>query len=155
MNFFRIRASSETAITSFRGPYSYLSNFFLCKISYEGLIYPSAEHAFQAAKTTSKAVRIAIRDCHTPGSAKSAGRQITLRPDWEDVKIDVMRDILRAKFGQNTVLRFALLDTGDVRLEEGNHHGDKFWGTVDGWGENHLGRLLMDVRAELRREQSI
>jgi ribA/ribD-fused uncharacterized protein len=140
------------SIKTFTGPYGYLGNFYRCKVAYEGLIYPSSEHAFQAAKTRNKKARIAISECFTPQSAKEAGRALPLRPDWESVKIDVMRAVLRAKFSQNAVIRFALLDTGNCHLEEGNHHGDTFWGTVKGVGDNWLGKLLMELRTELRQE---
>lgn len=145
----------QAAITSFTGPYSYLGNFFLCKVAYEGLIYPSSEHAFQAAKTLDKIERRRIQDCGTPGAAKIVGRSVELRPGWDEMRVGIMAEILRAKFQQNTVLRYALLDTGNAHLEEGNFHGDTFWGTVDGKGKNTLGRLLMDLRKQLAKGEKL
>jgi predicted NAD-dependent protein-ADP-ribosyltransferase YbiA (DUF1768 family) len=87
----------------------------------------------------------------TPAEAKREGRKLKLRPDWEDVKIDVMYELLRSKFKLYD-LADRLIKTGDSRLEEGNTWGDRVWGTVDGVGENNLGRLLMIVRSELRGE---
>ena len=74
-------------INRFDGPYAFLSNFFFSPIEYEGITYPTVEHAFQAAKTLNPIERQAIADLPTPGAAKRAGRQVTLRKDWEDVKI--------------------------------------------------------------------
>ena len=64
-----------------------------------------------------------------------------------------MYDICYAKFTQNEELKSRLLATGTHLLEEGNTWGDKIWGTVDGEGENHLGKILMRVRKELRNEE--
>jgi len=73
-----------------------------------------------------------------------------MRNDWEEVKVSVMRDLIRQKFKPGSELSDRLLDTGDWLLEEGNTWGDTFWGVCDGVGENWLGRLLMERRGELR-----
>ena len=78
--------------------------------------------------------------------AKKLGRQITLRKDWEDVKIRIMQEIVTAKFEQHPDLANKLLDTKDAYLEEGNTWGDRIWGTVDGKGANNLGIILMSER---------
>ena len=75
---------------------------------------------------------------------------MTYRDGWENIKNAVMLDLLRQKFAQEP-FKSLLLATGDVHLEEGNQHGDKYWGTVNGEGLNWLGKLLMQVRAELRQ----
>ena len=72
-----------------------------------------------------------------------------MRSDWEEVKNKVMYEIVLAKFTQNSDLKEKLLATGDEHLEEGNTWGDTIWGTVDGVGENRLGKILMRVRDEL------
>ena len=72
-----------------------------------------------------------------------------MRSDWEEVKDKVMYEIVLAKFTQNPDLKEKLLATGDESLEEGNTWGDTIWGTVDGVGENRLGKILMRVRDEL------
>ena len=71
-----------------------------------------------------------------------------LRPDWEEVKVQVMRELLYAKFSEEP-LRGMLKATGDQHLEEGNNWGDTFWGVCRGRGENWLGKLLMEVRASI------
>ena len=136
------------AITRFRGEYAFLSNFYPVTVELDGEKYAAVEDAFQAAKTLDPKERKFIQLCQTPGDAKRCGREVTLRPDWNDIKIDVMRNLLRQKF-QHPVLRQKLINTQDAHLEEGNNHGDVFWGTVSGKGENHLGKLLMEVRGEL------
>lgn len=140
-------------INRFRGKYEFLSNFYPCIVYFEGMAYPSVEHAFQAAKSLDTHVRQGFQVCPTPADAKGFGRKVALRPDWEDVKISVMKDIVRDKFTRNlsdVELSALLLATGDAYLEEGNNHRDTFWGTVNGEGRNELGKILMEVREELR-----
>lgn len=137
------------AVGRFTGPYRWLSNFYECQIDVDGILYPTVEHAFQAHKTLDPELRYKIALLGPPSAAKSAGRNLTLRPDWEEVKIDVMRDLLRQKFSQRFFGKL-LLQTGDSHLEEGNYWGDRFWGTCGGTGENNLGKLIMEIREELR-----
>lgn len=134
------------AITKFTGPYRWLSNFWPCIVVYEGMEYPSSEHAYQAAKFKSNTVRILIRNSVTPGRAKRKARQLYMRSDWDDVKVDIMSRIVYDKFIRTKNLRDALLATKDAELIEGNTWDDTFWGSCNGVGENHLGKILMDVR---------
>ena len=136
-----------STIDSFTGNYDFLSNFYLCKVEYEGLVYPSTEHAFQAAKTRRPAERLKIRDATSPGQAKRLGRKVPLREDWESIKLDVMRTILKEKF-KDPMLKVSLMDTGNAKLVEGNHWGDTWWGVCKGKGKNNLGILLMELRDE-------
>ena len=136
-------------INKFRGKYYFLSNFYETPVTWNGLTYLNNEAAFQSAKSFSD------RECFTnldPSSAKKLGRKVQLRSDWENVKDDVMYEICKAKFSQNTELKKRLLSTGNEHLEEGNTWGDKIWGTVNGIGENRLGKILMRIREELRNE---
>lgn len=137
-------------IGEFQGEYRFLSNFWPAPCEFEGVRYPSSEHAYQAAKTLDTVERSRIAALSTPSEAKKAGRALALRADWETVKFDVMRACVRSKFALNPDLAEKLLATGDALLEEGNTWGDRTWGVVDGVGENRLGRILMDVRGELR-----
>ena len=84
-----------------------------------------------------------------PGEAKRWGRNITLRADWEHVKLPIMLNLVRQKFA-NDPLRAKLLGTGEHELIEGNHWNDTFWGVCRGVGSNRLGKILMQVRAELK-----
>lgn len=136
-------------IDSFNGRYKCLSNFHPSKVKLDGVDYPSVEHAYQAAKALDPAERRFVKDMETPGKAKRAGRKVRLRPDWEQIKISVMENLLRQKFRQPDFKR-ALLKTGDAELVEGNTWGDRFWGVCAGVGHNHLGKLLMKIREELR-----
>jgi ribA/ribD-fused uncharacterized protein len=144
-------------IGAFEGEYRFLSNFALSTISAHVLkqdIHASTvEHAFQAMKAVSADDRICILSCRTPGEAKRMGKAIKRREDWDEIRVKVMRALVLAKFQQNPKLAEKLLATGDAKLVEGNWWGDTFWGVCRGKGENHLGRILMWVRAELRRHQ--
>lgn len=137
-------------IKTFRGQYDFLSNFYEAPVTWEGLTYTNSEAAFQAAKVLTDEERLPFTTL-SPAKAKRMGRQVSLRADWEAVKTRVMEEVVRAKFTQNPDLAARLLATGDAELIEGTTWGDKCWG-VDlrtGQGENRLGRILMQVRAEL------
>lgn len=138
----------EGVIDSFFGPYRFLSNFEPCTVEYDGMTYSSSEAAYQAAKTTDTSLRIAFTTM-TASKAKFAGQKLTLRPDWKDIKVDVMYQIVKDKFSRNPELKEKLLQTDGLKLIEGNYWGDKFWGVCNGVGENNLGKILMRVRKEL------
>lgn len=138
-------------INRFREEYAFLSNFWEAPVTYRGLTYGSGEAAFQAQKCMTEAEKLPFTEMR-PAKAKKAGRQVQLRPDWEQVKVGIMEEIVRAKFTRNEDLKWRLLATGEAVIEEGNTWHDLCWG-VDaktGEGQNHLGRILMQVRAELR-----
>lgn len=141
-------------IDSFRGPYGFLSNFFPAYVMLDYQDFPTVEHAFQAAKTFDIRERVTILEADTPGKAKQLGRRVTLRPDWEDVKVFVMEELVRRKFAEKN-LRGKLLRTHPAHLEEGNDWGDRFWGTVNGEGRNELGQVLMRVRAHILKRHKL
>lgn len=149
---------NNTPIAFFRGVHRFLSNFFPVTIEYEGAKYYSLEHAYQAMKTTDLDLRRELQfdtgsDLSiSPSKAKNWGRRVQLRPDWEEIKLGVMEGLLHAKF-ENPELRKKLLETGRCELIEGNTWGDRYWGVCNGVGENHLGKLLMKVRDEIRRQE--
>lgn len=135
------------AILEFQGEYRFLSNFWLCSIKIGELTFPSAEHAYQAAKSLNpRDWNLIISHPQSPKYAKFLGSMIKLRPDWEEIKLDVMRAITEAKYDQNPELKLRLLATSGRELVQGNHWGDTFWGVCLGIGQNHLGRILMEYR---------
>jgi ribA/ribD-fused uncharacterized protein len=119
-------------------------------------LWPTVEHAFQAAKCCNDADKEMIRKARTPGEAKRLGRRTKLRTDWEDVKVDIMRECLLRKFLCNDTLLQQLLNTGTEVLIEGTTWHDNFWGKctcskcVNIMGKNMLGRLLMEIRDNYR-----
>ena len=135
-------------IDTFEGEYRFLSNFHPAKVYLDGVEYRSTEHAYQAAKSLDQDERLRIKNAKSPADAKKLGRKVKLRKDWENIKLDVMLDLLRQKF-EIPELRQLLIDTGDDELIEGNTWGDEFFGVCRGVGKNHLGRLLMQVRKEI------
>lgn len=140
-------------ITNFHGDYFFLSNFYPFVFTYNRLLYFSTEAAYQAQKTTDMKKREAIAAMMNPAHAKRAGRYLELRPNWEQIKVPIMREILEIKFA-DPILRKKLLDTGDEFLIEGNTWGDKFWGAVlnksgEWQGQNWLGKLLMQIRQQI------
>ena len=143
-----------TRIDSFSGQYHFLSNFFPCLVTYEGIEFPSSENAFQAAKTLNVDARkiFALKEV-SPGMSKHLGRAIVLRPNWDTIRLVTMADILKAKF-QDPALTKLLIATGDAELIEGNTWGDTFWGVCDGKGTNFLGKALMDLRKKLTAKRA-
>lgn len=132
-------------------------------IEFEGLEYPTAEHAYQAGKTTNQAIRKWLLAAPRPRHVAQAAHTLTdeddgLDPDWDQHKFGRMKAIIRAKFSQNEDLKRQLLDTADAVLVEAgptstgvNGNANIVWGIPqDGHpGKNTLGRLLMEIRGEL------
>lgn len=140
-------------ITQFRGEYSFLSNFQKLEIPmlYDGNLYRTNEHFYQAMKFTDKEVRVYISKHESKGLKKFVGT-LDWREDWDDIKLKVMLFGLRYKFSEhNPTLRQKLIETDNVVIQEGNWWNDKFWGVClkTGEGENHLGKLLMQIRGEI------
>ena len=135
-----------------RAAFGCFSNFSTHGITLKGRWWPTSEHYFQAQKFVGTPHEEAIRQAKTPKQAATMGRERTrpLRADWERVKDDVMREAVREKFRAHATIRQILLDTGDALLVE-NAPGDYYWGIgADGSGKNMLGRILMEIRDELR-----
>lgn len=141
-------------ITSFGLEYKFLSNFFSCPVRWCGIEFPTAEHVYQATKTLNMRQRMDISLLATPGKAKRAGQKLTIRPDWEKIKVGLMGKIVDVKFMQNPLLMDMLVATGSADLIEGNMWHDNFWGDCicpkcrNIKGLNHLGVILMNVRKD-------
>lgn len=135
--------------------YGCFSNFYPCKVEFDGIVYQNSEAAWQAQKTLAKHKRMEFAQM-TASNAKRAGRRVTLREDWEKVKYDLMVAVLKAKFTQNEELGEVLKSTGDAIIVE-NTTGwhDNLWGSCSCprcngiTGKNLLGKALMQVRDEL------
>lgn len=130
------------------------SNFARYPVSLDGHRWPTTEHYYQAQKTTDPARQALIRRANSPRIAARLGRDRShpARRGWDGMKVDVMRRAVAAKFTQHDELRELLLSTGDARIVERSPR-DGFWGDgPDGRGRNWLGRVLMEVRAQLREE---
>lgn len=140
-------------IAEFQGKYRFLSNFYTpsCVRCDMGILYGSTEAAYQASKFLDRKIReqfVPLEPYPSKKLAKKLKKEGLLRKDWEQVNIGIMRELLKQKFA-DPVLRKALLETGDEELVEGNWWDDTFWGVCNGVGENHLGKLLMELRKEL------
>lgn len=136
-------------INRFIDEYEFLSNFYEKEFEYDGFKWKTSEHAFQAAKAMDFADFAEICNAKTPAAAKRLGGQIRLVGGWDGKRLNVMYNVCKAKFA-DPELRQKLLATGDAELIEGNNHNDKFWGTVHNQGKNHLGKILMRIRQEIR-----
>jgi ribA/ribD-fused uncharacterized protein len=146
---------TENEILGFFGPYRFLSNFHKCPVYFEGVLYPSTENAFMAAKTLDIEQRKQFVHIE-PNEAKALGRKINLRSDWEAVKFDVMMTVCFDKFYRNINIREKLLQTGTAYLEETNHWGDQIWGANEhGEGNNSLGEILMNLRELFKNQRTV
>lgn len=144
-------------IHGFNNKYDFLSNFYACEIEYQGKKYKTSEHAFQAAKTRIESERQWIATAATPGEAKRRGKQIHLRSDWDQIKDQIMLDIVRIKF-RNLDMRqrmIAAINEGYDGFCEDNWWHDNYWGDCNCEkcknieGQNHLGKILMQVANEI------
>ena len=134
--------------------WSEFSNFAPYGVAMDDVWWRTVEHYFQAQKFHDAEYRERIRVANKPKDAKALGmtRQIPLRDDWEAVKDGVMLDAVRVKFRTHEAPRALLLSTGESMIVE-NAPMDSYWGCgPDGNGLNKLGRILMQVRDELRRD---
>lgn len=137
-------------ITSFQGEYRWLSNFWPARVVIDGITYATTEHAYQAQKAGNLRQRVYVVEAATAGEAKKRGKTVELRSDWDKVKVEIMYKANMAKYLNHLDLQEKLLATGTRDIIEGNTWGDTFWGAVDGKGQNHLGRIIMQVRFFLR-----
>ena len=141
--------------TGTAGPYGFLSNFYNVPFTYKGIHFTNSEAAFQSQKEPENAEKYSDI---SPSTAKSMGRSASLRPDWEQVKDQVMYDVLYEKFSQNPELKEALLNTGDKIIIEVTTWHDRYWGmcvcpSCHGTGRNQLGYTLMKLRDNFKEEQ--
>ena len=126
----------------------WLSNFFPCRVEYEGLVYGSAEAAYQAAKFP-VAQRADFTRLEAAEAKKIAHSRKIDAAAWDLRKERVMRAVVWAKFSQNLELAGKLIATDGKYLEETNWWDDEYWGVHDGRGMNMLGKILMETRAKL------
>jgi ribA/ribD-fused uncharacterized protein len=139
-------------IKEFQGEFRFLSNFAPSPIVYNGAVYKTGEHLYQALKAADEKDHINIRFAPHAGAAKKLGKTITVREDWDVIKDDIMKTVVSLKFKQNPKLAAKLLATGDQELQEGNWWGDVHFGISlkTGEGQNVLGKILVEVRSELK-----
>lgn len=147
-------------ISQFEGKYSFLSNFHQQEFHYDGITYPTLEHAYQAAKADDRQIKRQIAGKATPGQAKRAGGKRGIIKDfnheaWEAKKDKVMATLVKIKF-LDPELSQKLIATGNAILEEGNTWNDTYWGVnlKTGKGQNKLGQILMETRAKLIEKNS-
>ncbi|MEF9438607.1 MAG: NADAR family protein [Candidatus Mariimomonas ferrooxydans] len=117
------------------------------------IVYPSTEHAYQAAKFREPGIREKIRRASTPGKAKRASKNFAQTSMFTEAeKLDVMYRLLLQKFNKEP-FKSKLLATHGQKIVEGNRWNDKFWGVCKGEGQNKLGKLIMDIRKQIRDKE--
>jgi len=135
-------------ISKFQGEYRWLSNFWPCDIEYDGLAFTSTENAYQAAKFLDIKHKIEIQKLSAAQAKRYASKhKKEIRPDWDEIKLEIMEDISRLKYSI-TEFKDRLTLTGSREIIEGNTWNDTYWGVCKGKGENNLGKILMKIRAE-------
>ncbi len=141
-------------------PYGAFSNLFRRSIELDDVVYPTAEHAYQAGKARKPAVREWLLSAPSPALLAMAAHGLyywDITPGWSTSKFDRMRRVLLAKFTQHEDLKQLLLSTGNARLVESatvDNEVNRLWGEVNGVGRNMLGTLLMEVREQLKPQQT-
>ena len=147
-------------IDNFDGQYKFLSNFFIKEITFRGKKYATSEHAYAAYKATNEGDHRLVQTQSSPRMAKRKGQEIKCVDNWEDIKYDLMLDIVKEKF-QDPYLKSLLLSTGEQELIEGKYWHDNFFGncycskrdSCKKEGKNWLGKILMIVRDENRKQK--
>lgn len=161
MQISKSRLMSENEIRFYRAnekPYGVFSNLYRRSIIFEGEVFATSEHAYQAGKARRPAVRRWLMEAPSPALLAMAAHGLyywDIAPGWSTGKFDRMREVLRAKFTQHADLRCVLLSTGEARIVEAgtvDNEVNRLWGEVNGVGQNMLGKLLMALRIELRVE---
>ena len=142
----------KSYIDFFTAEHRWLSNFHECNIEYNGIIYPTTEHAYQAQKTNDKEIRLKFSQLKTPMEAKKFGSSVVVREDWFSVNLKIMHDLNYQKFTKYPDLKLQLLATRPFDLLERNWWNDTFWGICNGKGLNHLGKILMNIREQIFKE---
>lgn len=139
-------------------PYGYFSNFSAHGIDLGGRYWPTVEHYYQAQKfagTKDEALMEVIRAAKTPEEAAALGRDPsrTVRSDWQKAKMEVMREAVFTKFLTHLEIQAKLVETGDDSIVE-DSPTDRYWGCgTDKTGSNHLGKILMQVREQMRSRE--
>lgn len=143
-------------IKEFKNQYFFLSNFYECPIYYNKLVFCNAEAAFQAQKVIDEKEQYKFINLNA-SQARKLGKTIALREDWEEVKDNIMYEIVKRKFTVNKELQQKLLETKEEELVEGNWWHDTYWGvdSKTGIGQNKLGKILMKVREEVKNNNAI
>lgn len=137
-------------------PYGPFSNLYRRSIIFEGVEYPTAEHAYQAGKPRKPEVRDWILAAPSPSLVAMAAHGLytwDIVPGWSKIKFDRMRGVLSAKFTQHEDLRMLLISTQNALIQETPRTDtsvNRTWGIVNGKGKNMLGILLMELRDVLR-----
>jgi ribA/ribD-fused uncharacterized protein len=132
-------------IDNFSGKYAFLSNFYEIPLVIYGLRFLNSEAAYQSQKCLNPEHVKGFQNL-TANSAKRKGRSVPIKPNWNQIKEEVMWEVLQAKFNQNSELIKLLLETRNEELIEGNTWGDTYWGVCNGVGKNRLGVMLMYLR---------
>lgn len=149
---------TDKLISGFFGEYRWLSNFHLIPIEFAGLVYPSTENAYQAAKSEDNEIRKQFTDI-SPKEARKLGQTIKISDNWDVIKTSIMHLVNAIKFSvkrdDNIDIRDKLLATGDKELVEGNWWHCQEWGVCHcekcgGVGKNNLGKILMRTRDNIR-----
>lgn len=146
-------------IQEFKDEYAFLSNMYDCPVKYKGLVFQNSESAFQSAKYKDKNIKCEFvgidgKKAKSLGSPRGSHRLTKEEAEkWNNKRIKVMKEVVRAKFTQNPELLDLLIQTGNKELIEGrSFRPDTFWGKnlKTGKGENNLGKILMEIREELK-----
>lgn len=139
-------------ISEFKNEFRWLSNFAKVEIILDDIKYPSVEHAYMSAKSDEIEWKNFCSDSkNTASQVKRKSRTISLKSNWESIKLEIMRECIRQKFSQEPY-KTLLIRTEDLHLQEGNFWNDKFWGVClkTNQGENNLGKIIMEFRRTIQ-----
>ena len=135
-----------------KDPHGYMSNYKRARFFIYGRWWNWVEAPYQAQKTLDPLEQEAIWQAKSNNDSRLLGQKVTMRPDWDEIKSNIMYECCLAKFLQHKDLRDQLISTCDEELIEDSPI-DSWWGCgKNGEGRNELGKILMKIRGELKGE---
>lgn len=143
---------NENQIFFYEQEFYIFSNFSSFKLNWKGYDWMTSEHAYHSEKFEDENILKQLKETRSAHDAFkfAVANKNKYKKNWDDIKLSVMKEILRAKVEQHPYVKKKLLESGNKELIE-NSWRDSFWG----WGENkngqnHLGKLWMEVREEIK-----
>ncbi len=135
----------------YEGKWYFFSNFSSFSVVWRDTQWMTSEHAYQAAKFDDQNITTKVRDALSAHDSKKIARAHSgeVMKNWNEIKLEITEEIIRAKLEQHPYIRQKLLETGNAEIVE-DSHSDSFWGRGEDWrGRNHLGKIWMKLRSEL------
>lgn len=148
----------HSKIDNFTGYFEFLHNNYLTPVLFDGMLFPSATHAFQASRSSDERTRKAILNAESLLVVLKIAKRIEEPENWKLRRLKIMEHIVRDKFRRSRELQEKLKATGNrdiVMTYDDENEANQYWGVVNNKGQNQLGRIMMRIRSDLRENQEL